>query len=95
MHLRQKSRSLPPQLRRKVYLGAAPRLTVIQRATRNLAAEHFFKAHRLSSELERVFRALFRLSALILHGIGLPQALAAFERNARLAAAEFQHVARA
>ena len=28
VHLRQKSRYLPPQLRRKVYLGAAPRLTV-------------------------------------------------------------------
>ena len=95
MHLFKEGTHLLPQLRGEVDFRAPPRLAVIERAARDLAAEHFFKAHRLSAELERVFRALFRLSALILHGIGLPQALAAFERNARLAAAEFQHVARA
>ena len=69
MHLFKEGTHLLPQLRGEVDFRAPPRLAVIERAARDLAAEHFFKAHRLSTELERVFRALFRLSALILHGI--------------------------
>ena len=71
----------------------APWLAVVQRAFGYAAAKHFFEAHRLTAELKRVLRALFRLSALILHGIGLPQAVPVGEGNSLCSPAVFQNVA--
>ena len=95
MHLRQKSRYLPSQLWCEVHLGTAAWLTVVQRAARNLAAEHFFKAHRLSAELKRILCVLFWFPTLVLYGIGQPQPLTPFERDTDFTPVKFQHVARA
>ena len=95
MHLFNESAHLLPQLGDEINFRAPSRLTVIERAAWDLAAEHFFEAHRLTAELKRVLRALFRLSALILHRIWLPQALAILEWDSPLIPAKFKHVARA
>ena len=71
MHLPQTILHLLPQLRRKIHLYPPAGLPEIERPTGNVAAEHFFEAHGLSTELKLVGRIRPGGAMLIFHRIGL------------------------
>ena len=70
--------NLLPQLWYEFDLCTAARLAVVQRAGRDIAAEHLLQTHGLSAELQGVRGVLLGLAALVLHRVRLPQAISAF-----------------
>lgn len=67
-------------------------LPIIQSTLRNLAAEHFFQTYGLGAELEFVRLVGFWAAALILHGIGEPEAFLSPKRDSLRRHTEFYHI---
>jgi hypothetical protein len=93
VHLGKGCANLRPQLFGKFDQCAAPRLSIKQRASRNLAAEHFFYAHCLGAELGGVEVPFLGLSPFVLHGKGPPLSLKSSKSHAVAGAVELQHIA--
>ena len=93
MHFFQKGTHLASQFLGKRHPYPPPNLPVIQRPLGNFTAEHPLQAHGLAAELEGVPGVLPGTAPLVLHGVGLPQAVLSPEGNAGAAPVVFQHVA--